>query len=65
MNSKWTPIPGYGGVYWINQEGQVKNAKGHILAPIGDNPQVELRNNGQRERVFVKQLLIRTFGGRS
>ena len=66
MDSQWTPIPGYGGVYWINPDGEVRNARGHILSTIGDpkRPQVDLRSNGQRERVSIKQLLLITFGGK-
>lgn len=62
----WFPIPGYEGVYWITKSGKVRNAKGHVLTPVGDETigyRVELRNNGQRNRVFVSDLLAKTFGG--
>lgn len=53
-------------MYWITKSGKVRNAKGHVLTPVGDETigyRVELRNNGQRNRVFVSDLLAKTFGG--
>lgn len=65
MARQWTPIPGYEGVYWITPQGEVKNASGQIRTPIGTykGGWLDLRNNGQRERVPVQELLTRTYGG--
>lgn len=55
----WYPIPNYEGLYWINQEGQVCNKEGHILlqelSKFGYK--VELRKNGQRDKLLVSDLL--------
>ncbi len=34
MNSseKWQPVEGFEGLYWVSNEGRLKNRKGHILA---------------------------------
>lgn len=55
----WHPIPNYEGLYWINQEGQVCNKEGHILfqEPSKFGYKVELRKNGQRDKLLVADLL--------
>lgn len=58
----WRPVPGYVGVYWINQQRKVRNAKGTILTPIDDDT-IELRNNGLRERHSISALVIAAFEG--
>lgn len=52
-------IPGYNNNYYINLFGVVANRRGHILTPTitKRGPTVDLRNNGQRERVLVSELL--------
>lgn len=55
----WYPIPNYEGLYWINQKGQVRNKEGHILLQEMSKfgYKVELRKNGQREKLLVSDLL--------
>lgn len=59
MNETWRTIPGYEGLYWINELGFVVNSDGHTLtlyhSKHGDK--VELRRDGQRDKLFVKDLL--------
>lgn len=68
-DGSWTPIPGYGGVYFINQKGLVCNLDGHIIksSPSKAGLRVELRRNGQREKILVLDLLnqirYNTLGG--
>lgn len=59
VESNWKIIPGYEGVYWIDRAGRVKNADGHVLqtAPSKEGLRVELRKNGQRERILVSELI--------
>lgn len=58
-DGSWTPIPGYDGVYFINQKGLVCNLDGHIIKPAPSKAglRVELRRNGQREKILVLDLL--------
>ena len=53
------PVPGYGGVYFIHPSGAVVNKRNKILRtfPTIQGEAVELRSNGQRERVLVGELL--------
>jgi len=55
-----TPIPGYEN-YRISLEGNVYNDRGHLIKPVrtfyGDV--VELRKFGQRERLYVCDILSR------
>ena len=70
-DGNWEPIPGYDNLYFINRDGMVCNLEGHILKPTmsKDGPRVELRRNGQRDRILVLDLLRRvgynTCGGDS
>lgn len=59
FDGSWSSIPGYDGVYLINQKGLVCNLDGHIIkpAPSKAGPKVELRRNGQREKILVLDLL--------
>lgn len=52
-------IPGYGKNYYINTFGIVANKRGHVLTPTMTKrgPAVDLRNNGQRERILISELL--------
>ncbi len=56
------PIPGYEGIYWIDDAGNVINKSNHYMKPIKTNKGtvVELRKDGQREKVLVNELLSRT-----
>lgn len=60
-DGSWCPIPGYEGVYFINKAGEVCNIDGHIIkqTPSKYGPQVELRRNGQRDRIPIADLLER------
>lgn len=68
-DGSWTPIPGYDGVYFINKKGLVCNLDGHIIKPAPSKAglRVELRKNGQREKILVLDLLSQigynTLGG--
>lgn len=68
-DGSWTPIPGYDGVYFINRKGVVCNLDGHIIKPAPSKAglRVELRRNGQREKILVLDLLSQigynTLGG--
>lgn len=59
MDNKLSPIPGYEDLYWIDSTGNILNRSEHYMKPIktdkGDI--VELRKNGQRERLYIKDLL--------
>ena len=52
-------IPGYDKNYYINTFGIVANKRGHVLTPTMTKrgPAVDLRNNGQRERILISELL--------
>lgn len=58
-NGDWRPVPGYEEYYRICKSGVVCNVNGHIIKPVktkkGD--QVDLRKEGQREKIFVAKLL--------
>lgn len=58
-DGSWTPIPGYDGVYFINRKGLVCNLDCHIIKPAPSKAglRVELRKNGQREKILVLDLL--------
>ena len=58
-DGSWEPIPGYDNLYFINRDGLVCNLEGHILKPVAskDGPRVELRRNGQRDKILVLDLL--------
>lgn len=53
------PIPGYEGVYYIHPSGMVVNKHNRVLKtfPTKQGEAVELRNQGQRERVLISDLL--------
>lgn len=53
------PIPGYEGVYYIHPSGRVVNKHNRVLKtfPTKQGEAVELRNQGQRERVLISDLL--------
>lgn len=53
------PIPGYEGVYYIHSSGKVVNKHNRVLKtfPTKQGEAVELRNQGQRERILIKSLL--------
>lgn len=57
-------IPGYEGVYWINDAGEVFNRSNHYMKRTKTDKGyvVELRKDGQREKVLVSELLSRTLG---
>lgn len=59
-DGNWSPIPGYNGAYFINREGLVCNLDGHYIKPIPSKAgmRVELRRNGQREKILILDLLI-------
>lgn len=60
-SSSLRPIPGYEGVYSITPEGLVVNKYNNVLKafPTRQGEAVELRNQGQRERVLISDLLER------
>lgn len=53
------PIPGYEGAYSITPDGRVVNKNNVVLKtfPTRKGEAVELRYQGQRERVLIKTLL--------
>lgn len=55
------PIPGYEGVYYITPKGQVINRNNVILKTFStkQGDAVELRNQGQRERLLIRDILER------
>ena len=58
-DGSWTPIPGYEARYFIKREGLVCNLEGRIIKPTPSKAglRVELRRNGQREKILVLDLL--------
>lgn len=62
--SEWLPIPAYEGVYWINQEGAIKNSRGTILKRLPYAPnKVRLRKDGTLEEYAVSDIISSVFGG--
>lgn len=65
----WKAIPGYNGVYWVSNQGRIKNAKtGRILRPgtcgrRGNYLQVGLMKDGKRKWHRVHGLVWLTFKG--
>lgn len=61
-DSKFHPIPGYEGLYWIDVAGNVLNRANHYMKPIRTDKGlvVELRKNGQREKFLVRDLVIKS-----
>lgn len=59
MQNRLSPIPGYEGLYWIDSAGNVLNRSNHYMKPIQTDKgtMVELRKNGQRERLYIRELL--------
>ena len=59
MEYKLSPIPGYEDLYWIDSAGNVLNRSNHYMKLIQTNKgtMVELRKDGQRERLYIKELL--------
>lgn len=55
------PIPGYGGAYSITSEGVVVNQHNKVLKTFStrQGEAIELRYQGQRERVLISELLKR------
>lgn len=60
------PIPGYEGIYWIDDAGNVINKSNHYMKPIKTDKGtvVELRKDGQREKLLVAELLTKSLEGR-
>lgn len=56
----WRPIPGYNGAYYINAKGEVCNRDEHLIKPTlsKTGARVELRKNGQREKILILDLLV-------
>ena len=54
------PVPGYEGFYWIDSAGNVLNRANHYMKPIQTDKGsvVELRKNGQREKLLVREILF-------
>lgn len=59
LSNSLKPIPGYEGVYYIHPSGRVVNKHNRVLKtfPTKQGEAVELRNQGQRERVLISELL--------
>lgn len=59
MGNKLFPIPEYEGLYWIDSSGNVLNRSNHYMKPIQTDKgtMVELRKAGQRERLYVHEIL--------
>lgn len=67
-SSELKPIPGYEGVYFIHPlRGIVVNKDNRILKtiPTKRGQAIELRKNGQRERILIQDLLKRIEEGES
>lgn len=58
------PIPGYEDLYWIDTAGNVINRSKHYMKPIQTDKGcvVELRKEGQREKLLVRELVIKVWG---
>lgn len=66
-NYEMYPIPGYEGLYWIDNAGNVLNRSNHYMKPIQTDKGcvVELRKNGQREKLLVRELVIKATEGKA
>ena len=64
MNTELRKIPNYES-YFLTPDGRVYNRHGKQLKPIQTHSglRVELRCNGQREVVFIDDLLDQVYGG--
>lgn len=63
MTSKLYPIPGYEDLYWVDPvNGTIFNKSNHQIKPMQTDKGavVELRKYGQRERLFVREIVIQT-----
>jgi len=61
---QWKPIKGYEKQYQINEIGEVKNQRGHILSPHSDKDgyfRVDLYKHNERKKFGVHQLVARNF----
>lgn len=59
MKSVWEPIPGFEGAYWLSKAGEVRNSSGLIMKSSKDSnghDVIDLRRDGQRERVNITML---------
>ena len=60
MENRLYPVPGYEDLYWVDSAGNVLNRSNHYMKPIQTDKgcMVELRKNGQRERLLVREIVI-------
>lgn len=64
IQEEWRPIPRHEGYYWVNSQGDVKNAEGRILAKTycgGNSYKVKLQSCGQKEERYISTLLAEVF----
>ena len=60
---EWRMVRDYEGLYWINPDGQVKNARGVILKPhkVGNTDTVILFGQGIRQEYSIDLLLALSY----
>ncbi len=61
-DTTFRPISGYEGLYWIDSAGNIINRSNHYMKPIKTDKghMVELRKDGQREKLLIRELMIKT-----
>lgn len=64
MKEMWKEIKGYEGLYWVSDQGHVKNKYGHILKPEYSNKGyacVQLRKGDKTKKHRIHRLVAVTF----
>lgn len=63
QENTWKMLKDFEGLYWINRQGQIKNAKGQILMEheAGGVRSVILYGSGLRQKYPVDMLILMNF----
>lgn len=68
MDETWKPVVGYEGLYWVSDQGRVKNKHGRVLKLkfhkwAGGYYEVALSKNRHRRQKFVHSIVAEAFIG--
>ena len=61
---QWKKIEGYEGLYWVSDQGRVKNREGKIMKPIIDKRgylRITLHKNNQPKSYYMQRLVALAF----